>query len=62
MADRGSFYSSIDDYSSKTVNQNYTLSTDGKIYYWSTFPDSDNFVIDFPVDIESEIADLLSEA
>ena len=60
MADKDRFYSAVDDYSDNFQrNVFYTLVMDGKIYNRSTFSDSEKAVIDSPVDIEGEIANLL---
>ena len=60
MADIDKFYSAIDDYSENLQrNVIYTLAIDGKIYNWDTFTGSEKVVIDYPADIESEIANLL---
>ena len=62
MADKDSFYSAIDDYSDNLQrNVIYTLALDKKIYNWDTFPGSKKLVIDYPADIESEIASLLMD-
>lgn len=62
MADSNRFYSAIDDYSENLQrNVIYTLAIDGKTYNWSTFPDSETTIIEFPADIESEIASLLMD-
>jgi len=60
VADKDRFYSAIDDYSDST-NRNvfYRLAKDGKVYDWSTFPDSETNVTDYPADIESEIASII---
>ncbi len=60
MADFDKFYSAIDDYSENLQrNVIYTLAIDGKIYNWDTFTGSEKVIIDYPADIESEIANLL---
>ena len=62
MADKNRFYSEKDDYSDNfRRNQTYTLISDGKTYYRSTFPDSDNITENSIIDIESEIANLLMD-
>jgi hypothetical protein len=61
MADKDRFYSAIDDYSDNLQrNVFYTLAVDWKTYNWSTL-DSKKSVIDYPADIESEIASLLMD-
>jgi len=37
------------------------LAIDGKIYSWDTFTGSEKVVVDFPADIESEIASFLMD-
>jgi hypothetical protein len=60
IADRDRFYSEKDDYSDNyRRNQTYNLLLDGKAYYRSTFPDSDNIIENSSVDIKSEIASIL---
>ena len=62
MADEDRFYSAIDDYSENLQrNVIYTLAVDGKIYNWDTFSGSEKLVIDYPADIESEIANILMD-
>lgn len=62
MSDDARFYSAIDDYSDNFKrNTIYTLSVDGKIYNWDTFSGSEMHVIDYPADIESEIAGILDD-
>jgi hypothetical protein len=60
MADNARFYSAIDDYSDNLQrNVIYSLAIDGKIYNRDTFSGSEKLIIDYPADIESEIANLL---
>ena len=62
MADKNRFYSAIDDYSDNFQrNVIYTLAIDGKIYNWDTFTGSEKLIIDYPADIESEIAGILDD-
>ena len=62
IADKDRFYSAIDDYSENLQrNVIYTLAVDGKIYNWDTFSGSEKLVIDYPADIESEIANILMD-
>ena len=62
MADKDRFYSAIDDYSENLQrNVIYTLAVDGKIYNWDTFPGSEKLIIDYPADIESEVANILDD-
>ena len=62
MADKDRFYSAIDDYSDNLKrNVIYTLAVDGKIYNWDTFTGSEKLIIDYPADIESEIAGILDD-
>lgn len=63
MADQNRFYSEMDDYTDNyRKNQVYTVVSNGKIYYWSTFPDSDNIIENFNTDIEGEIAGILMDS
>jgi hypothetical protein len=39
----------------------YTLSIDSVTHYWSTSNHDDLYDLDYPIDIESEIASLLIE-
>ena len=60
VADKDRFYSAIDDYSDPIKrNVFYRLAKDGKVYDWSTFPDSETIITDHPADIESEIASIV---
>ena len=62
MADKDRFYSAVDDYSDNLQrNVTYTLAVDEKIYNWDTFTGSEKVVIDYPADIESEIASILDD-
>ena len=62
MADKDRFYSAIDDYSDNLKrNVIYTLAVDGKIYNWDTFTGSEKLIIDYPADIESEVANILDD-
>lgn len=62
MADENRFYSAVDDYSDNLQrNVFYTLAVDGKVYNWDTFTGSEKLIIDYPADIESEIASLLMD-
>jgi hypothetical protein len=62
MADENRFYSATDDYSDNLQrNVIYTLATDGKIYNWDTFPGSEKLIIDYPANIESEVANILDD-
>ena len=62
MADKDRFYSAIDDYSENLQrNVIYTLAVDEKIYNWDTFSGSEKLIIDYPADIESEIASILDD-
>ena len=62
MADKGRFYSAIDDYSENLQrNVIYTLAVDEKIFNWDTFTGSEKMIIDYPADIESEIASILDD-
>ena len=62
MADKERFYSAIDDYSDNLQrNVIYTLAVDEKIYNWDTFTGSEKLIIDYPADIESEIASILDD-
>jgi len=62
MADKNRFYSAIDDYSDNLQrNVIYTLAVNEKIYNWDTFTGSEKLIIDYPADIESEIASILDD-
>jgi hypothetical protein len=62
MADNARFYSAIDDYSDNLQrNVIYSLAIDGKIYNRDTFSGSEKLIIDYPADIESEIANILMD-
>ena len=62
MADKNRFYSAIDDYSDNLQrNVIYTLAVDEKIYNWDTFTGSEKLIIDYPADIESEIASIIDD-
>ena len=62
MADKDRFYSAIDDYSNNLQrNVIYTLAVNEKIYNWNTFTGSEKLIIDYPADIESEIASILDD-
>lgn len=62
MANEDRFYSAVDDYSDDLQrNVVYTLAVGGKIYNWDTFNGSEISVIDYPADIESEIASILDD-
>ena len=62
MADKDRFYSAIDDYSDNLQrNVIYTLAIGEKIYNWDTFSGSEKLIIDYPADIESEIANILMD-
>lgn len=54
MADWSRFYSSLEE-------KDYVLATWDKTYYWLSSSASERTVIDFPVDVESEIASLLMD-
>jgi hypothetical protein len=62
MADKDRFYSAIDDYSEKLQrNVIYTLAVDENFFNWDTFTGSEKMIIDYPADIESEIASILDD-
>lgn len=62
MADKDRFYSAVDDYSDNLQrNVIYTLAVDEKIYNWDTFTGSEKLIIDYPADIESEVANILDD-
>lgn len=54
MADWNRFYSA-------TENQDYVLATWDKTYFWSSSSESEKTIIDSPADVESEIANLLTD-
>ena len=62
MTDWERFYSKMTNNVNWAINMYYTLSTGSVTNYWSTsYQDSDWYDLDYPIDIESEIANLLIE-
>ena len=59
VADKDRFYSTIDDYSAFTRNVYFRLAKNGKIYEWSSIPDSESLVTDSKIDTENEIANII---